>query len=93
MTPDTTTANMQSATPAPDAATTKAKARQKAVIRFPYQVHASITPAMNRSIERLSGTGSLLAVADIIRMSLHHYLLSNDAMYQRELGGNRHNAA
>ena len=35
---------VQRAAPAPNGAGTKAKARQKAVVRFPYQIHAGITP-------------------------------------------------
>lgn len=89
MQPMNTMPNMQNANQPADAARPAAKPRQRAIVRFPYQVHAGITPAMNRSIERLSGTGSLLAVADIIRMSLHHYLLTNDQSYQRDLSGHR----
>ena len=77
--------NGQHAGPHPDAARTKAKSRQKAVIRFPYQIHAGITPAMNRAIERLSAGNSLLAGADVLRMSLHAYLLQNDPHYRHEL--------
>jgi len=59
-------------------------------VRFPYQIHAGITPAMNRAIERMTGGNhSLLAAADVIRMSLHGYLMQNDAQYHREVAGNR----
>jgi hypothetical protein len=89
MPPMTATPNMQDARPAVDAARPAAKARQKPVVRFPYQIHSAITPAMNRAIERLSAGNSLLAGADIIRMSLHNYLLQTDPMYRQEIGGSR----
>jgi hypothetical protein len=79
---------LQHAAPAPSGAGTRARTRQKAVVRFPYQIHAGITPAMNRSIERLSAGNSLLAGADVLRMALHHYLLTNDAHYHHELNSN-----
>ena len=81
--------DMSTTTAAPAAAAPKAKVRQKAITRFPYQHHAGVTPAMDRSIQRLSAGNSLLATADIIRMALHGYLLQNDPMYQREFTGNR----
>ena len=84
----TATANMQDAKPAVDAARPAAKARQKPVVRFPYQIHSGITPAMNKAVERLTAGNSLLAGADIIRMSLHNYLLQTDPMYRREVAGN-----
>jgi hypothetical protein len=62
-----------------------ARQRQKAVVRFPYALHGGITPAMNRAIERLTAGNSLLAGADVLRMSLHSYLLQNDPQYGREL--------
>jgi hypothetical protein len=89
MPPMTATPNMQDARPAVDAARPAAKVRQKPVVRFPYQIHSAITPAMNRAIERLSAGNSLLASADIVRMALHGYLLANDPHYHRELGGSR----
>jgi Tfp pilus assembly protein FimV len=82
-----TTANMRAAEQVADAARPTAKVRQRAVVRFPYQVHSGITPAMNRAIERMTAGNSLMAAADVIRMSLHNYLLMNDPLYQRELGG------
>jgi len=89
MQPVNTAPNMQSAASAADVARPKAKVRQKAIARFPYQAHAGITVAMNRSLERLTGGNALLAQADVIRMALHGYLLQNDPAYHRELGGNR----
>jgi hypothetical protein len=80
--------DVQRAAPAPNGAGTRARTRQKAVVRFPYQIHAGITPAMNRAIERLSAGNSLLAGADVLRMALHHYLLTNDAHYRHELNSN-----
>ncbi len=77
--------DMQHAAPAPNGTGTRARTRQKAVIRFPYQIHAGITPAMNRAIERLSAGNSLLAGADVLRIALHGYLLQNDPYYAREL--------
>ena len=86
--PMSTAADMRRAAPVRDAAARKATSRQKATVRFPFQIHAGITPAMNRAIERLTAGNSLLAGADVLRMSLHHYLLSNDPHYGRELGFN-----
>jgi hypothetical protein len=88
MPPDHATPEVQRAGPGPNGAGTKAKTRQKSVVRFPYQIHAGITPAMNRAIERLSAGDSLLAGADILRMALHHYLLTNDAAYHHDLNSN-----
>ena len=85
MPPELAATGAQRAAPAPNDSATKAKVRQRAVVRFPYQLHAGITPAMNRAIERLSAGNSLLAGADILRMALHHYLLTNDPNYHREL--------
>jgi hypothetical protein len=91
MTPDTTTANPQSTAPVTGGTSTKAKVRQKSIIRFPYQFHAGVTPAMNRSIMRMTASNSLAATADIIRMALHNYLLANDPLYHQEIsGGNGH---
>ena len=83
-----TQVNMQAATSAPDAAATTAKVRQRAAVRFPYQCHCAITPQMNSAIERLTNGNSLLAASDIIRLSLHAYLLGNDLQYRQEIGGN-----
>jgi hypothetical protein len=77
--------DMQRAVPVRDAAAKMARQRQKAVVRFPYALHGGITPAMNRAIERLTAGNSLLAGADVLRMSLHSYLLQNDPQYGREL--------
>jgi hypothetical protein len=88
-TPMDASPNMQTASPAPNVAAQKAKVRPKAIIRFPYQVHGGITPAMNRAIERLTAGNSLMAAADVIRMALHGYLLSNDPRYHQDIGGNR----
>ena len=92
MPPMDATPDMQNAKPVADAARPTAKVRQKAIVRFPYQAHAGITPAMNRSIERMTAGNSLLAAADVIRMALHGYLLQNDPQYHRDIGGNRPNA-
>jgi hypothetical protein len=48
----------------------------------------AITGAMINSLRRLTGGNSLLAEADIGRLALHGYLLANDPLYQREIGGN-----
>jgi hypothetical protein len=79
--------DINATTAVPNAAATKAKVRPKAIVRFPYQVHAGITPAMNKAIERLSAGNSLLAAADVLRMALHGYLLQNDRQYHQEIGG------
>ena len=77
--------DMQRAGPHPNGSGTKAKPRQRVAVRFPYQIHAGITPAMNRAIERLSAGNSLLAGADVLRLALHGYLLTNDPNYHREI--------
>jgi hypothetical protein len=85
MPPVTADPDMQHAAVPPNGAGTASRTRQKVSVRFPYQIHAGITPAMNRSIERLSAGNSLLAGADVLRMALHGYLLQNDPYYAREL--------
>jgi hypothetical protein len=87
MPPFNAEAELQRAAVAPNGAGIKSRTRQKAVVRFPYQIHAGITPAMNRAIERLSAGNSLLAGADVMRMALHGYLLQNDPSYRHELNG------
>jgi hypothetical protein len=82
-----TQTDTQAAASVPHAASTTAKVRQKAVIRFPYQVHCGITPAMNAAIERITNGNSLLATSDVIRLSLHGYLLQNDLQYRQAVGG------
>jgi hypothetical protein len=79
--------DINATTAAPNAARPAAKVRPKAIVRFPYQVHAGITPAMNKAIERLSAGNSLLAAADVLRMALHGYLLQNDRQYHQDIGG------
>ena len=46
------------------------------ISRFPYQFHFAISPAMQRSMERLTGTNSLWNSAQIGRLSLHSWLLA-----------------
>ena len=87
MPPFNAEAELQRAAVPPNGAGMKVKTRQKSVVRFPYQIHAGITPAMNRAIERLSAGNSLLAGADVLRMALHGYLLQNDPNYRNELNG------
>ena len=84
--------DMQATAPIGNAARPTAKVRQKAVVRFPYQCHAGITPAMNRAIERMTDNNSLMAAADIIRLALHGYLLQSDPQYRQEIGGNYNGA-
>ena len=85
-----TAADIGNASSAREAARPVSKGRQKAIVRFPYQAHAGITPAMNRAIERMTAGNSLMAGADVIRMALHGYLLQNDPHYRHEIGGNGH---
>ena len=87
MTPETARPDTQSARPNPQDATTKARKRQSPVVRFPGRLHLAVTAAMINSLRRLTGGNSLLAEADIGRLALHGYLLANDPLYQRELGG------
>ena len=76
---------LQRAALPPNGAGTKARTRQKAGREVSVSDPCGITPAMNRAIERLSAGNSLLAGADVLRMALHPYLLSNDPHYRHEL--------
>jgi hypothetical protein len=81
-----TATDMEAASSAPSAARTASKVRHRAVVRFPFQCHAGITPALNRAIERMTNGNSLLTASDIIRLALHAYLLGNDPQYRQEIG-------
>jgi len=87
MTPETARPDTQTAKTNPLDATTKARKRQSPVVKFPGRFHMAITGAMINSLRRLTGGNSLLAEADIGRLALHGYLLANDPLYQREIGG------
>ena len=91
MTPDATTANTQPTAPAPDGASTKAKVRHKAVVKFPLRFHCAISLAMGESLRRMTGGNSLMSESDIGRIALHGYLLANDPYYARAMQqGNGH---
>ena len=62
------------------------RARALSVSRWPFQFHYSISPAMQESIERLSGQNSLMTAAQIGRLSLHVWLAQNDPAYAKTLG-------
>ena len=81
------TLHTQPARAAPADASTKAKARHKAVVRFPLRFHCAISLAMGRSLQRMTGSNSLVTESDIGRLALHSYLLANDPHYGRELSG------
>src|SRR5262245_6089020 len=83
MTPENAIPNAPTAPPVAGAASSKAKVRHKANIRFPYQAHCSITPSMKESIERMAYK-LCLSEADIHRMALIFYLTQNDAQYAHE---------
>jgi hypothetical protein len=85
MTPDATTANTPSATPAPDRASTTAKMRHRAIVKFPLRFHCAISQAMGDSLRRMTGSNSLMAESDIGRIALHSYLLANDPYYARAM--------
>jgi hypothetical protein len=70
------------------AAKVKPKAATR-ISRFPYQFHFAISPAMQRSLERLTGHNSLWDSAQIGRLSLHSWLLQNDMQYHEEVTGTR----
>jgi hypothetical protein len=80
-----TTPHTHSATPAPDSASTKAKVRHRAVVKFPLRFHCAISQAMGESLRRLTGSNSLMAESDIGRIALHSYLLANDPYYARAM--------
>jgi hypothetical protein len=83
-----------SATPAPDRASTKAKVRHKAIVKFPVRFHCAITIEMGNSLRRLTGSNSLMSESDVGRMALHGYLLANDPYYVRAMQqGNGHGQA
>jgi hypothetical protein len=80
-----TAPHTHSATPAPDSASTKAKVRHRAVVKFPLRFHCAISQAMGDSLRRLTGSNSLMAESDIGRIALHSYLLANDPYYARAM--------
>jgi hypothetical protein len=66
----------------------KAKPKARRISRYPFQFHYAISPAMQRSIERLSGINSLMDAAQIGRVSLHVWLAQNDSQCRDEVSGN-----
>jgi hypothetical protein len=85
-----TTANTPPATAAPAGASSKAKSRHKAAVKFPLRFHCAISQAMGDSLRRMTGSNSLLSESDIGRLALHHYMLANDPYYVRAMQGNGH---
>jgi hypothetical protein len=81
MTPDAARPDTQSAKPDTSVATTKAKRRQSAAVRFPARFHMAITIEMANSLRRLTGGNSFAAEADIGRWALNAYLMANDPQY------------
>jgi hypothetical protein len=92
MTPETATPNTQAAKPDTPVATTAARKRQTAAVRFPCRFHYAISEHMAESLRRLTGGNSLLAEADIGRLALNAYLLANDPYYARLMRGGGGNA-
>jgi hypothetical protein len=82
-------ANTESAGPAPAVASIKAKARQKAIVKFPCRFHCAITAAMAESLARMTGGNALLSESDIGRLALHSYLLANDPQYTKQMRGGK----
>ena len=80
-----TNANLNATAPLPAAPTTKAKPGHKASIRFPYQSHCAITPAMKAAIER-AARRMCLNESNVHRMALIHYLTQVDPEFARENG-------
>ena len=70
--------NLNATVPPPAAPTSKAKTGHKASIRFPYQSHCAITPAMKSAIER-AARRMCLNESNIHRMALIHYLSHSHA--------------
>ena len=87
-----TAPHTHSATPAPDGASTKAKVRHRAIVKFPVRFHCAISLAMGDSLRRMTGGNSLMSESDIGRIALHGYLLANDPYYARAMQqqGNGH---
>ena len=81
----TTTTTIAHATPAQP---TAKKARRKAVMRYPYQMHCAVTPQMHLALERLGNPLSLLNASDAVRAALHAYLLQYDPIYHQAYSGN-----
>ena len=79
------TANTPNPTPAPNGASTQAKMRHRAIVKFPLRFHCAISQAMGDSLRRLTGSNSLMAESDIGRIALHSYLLANDPYYARAM--------
>jgi hypothetical protein len=92
MTPDAARPDTQSAKPDTSVATTKAKRRQSAAVRFPARFHMAITIEMANSLRRLTGGNSFAAEADIGRWALNAYLMANDPQYLRAMTGGNSNA-
>jgi hypothetical protein len=89
MTPDTATPNTQPTKPNTPSATTTARKRQSPIVKFPARFHMAISIPMAESLQRLTGSNSLLAEADIGRLALNAYLMANDPHYARVMrGGN-----
>jgi len=89
MTPEAITPDTQAAKPSTPAATTTARKRQTATVRFPARFHMAISIEMANSLRRLTGGNSLLAEADIGRLALNAYLVANDPHYARVMGHGR----
>jgi hypothetical protein len=91
MAPEVARADTQSAKPDTPVATTKAKRRQSAAVRFPARFHMAITIEMANSLRRLTGGNSFAAEADIGRWALNAYLMANDPAYLRAMTGGNSN--
>jgi hypothetical protein len=87
MTPDTATPNTQPTKPNTPSATTTARKRQSPIVKFPARFHMAISIPMAESLQRLTGSNSLLAEADIGRLALNAYLMANDPHYARVMRG------
>lgn len=68
------------------ASTVEAQAPKKRQVKYPGKYYLSVTPAMNESLARLSGSNSLATAAQIGRLALHQFLLANDPIYARTMG-------
>ena len=72
--------NMDTAAPAPKAATVQAKSQS---VQFPYQSHCAIDLGIKQSIERL-GRKWRWKESQVHRMALIYYLSAHDPVFARE---------
>jgi hypothetical protein len=79
--------DMNTTTAAQVDASTRAKVRRAPIERFPERLHCAITTPMAQSLRRITGGNSLASESHVVRMALHHFMLTNDPIYLRTMQG------